>query len=122
MIGRRFLCHAAGGVLPLSPREERAGRELERGEIDKKRLLSPALSSFCEEERENMRLRAQSKSSAEQNWSVTRRGYARWSVALIVLRLTEPRSAKSSRPATIWRDTDIERPVDGPLVKLPFLG
>jgi len=38
--------------LPLSPREERAGREPERGEIDKKRLLSPALSSFFEEERE----------------------------------------------------------------------
>src|SRR5207249_4147922 len=31
---------------PLSPREERAGRESERGEIDKKHLLSPALSSF----------------------------------------------------------------------------
>jgi len=28
------------------------------------------------------------------------------SVALNVLRLTEPRSAKSSRPATIWTDTD----------------
>jgi hypothetical protein len=36
----------ACGVLALSPREERAGREPERGEIDKKRLLSPALSSF----------------------------------------------------------------------------
>jgi hypothetical protein len=35
-----------------------------------------------------MRLRAQSKSSAEQNWSVTRRGFAPWSVALIVLRIT----------------------------------
>src|SRR6266550_505092 len=33
-------------VLPLSPREERAGRESERGETDKKCLLSPALSSF----------------------------------------------------------------------------
>ena len=43
------------GVLPLSPREERAGRESERGEIDKKRLLSPALSSFFEEERERKR-------------------------------------------------------------------
>ena len=42
----------ACGVLPLSPHEERAGREPERGEIDKKRLLSPALSSFFEEERE----------------------------------------------------------------------
>src|SRR6266498_1425160 len=30
----------------LSPREERAGRESERGETDKKCLLSPALSSF----------------------------------------------------------------------------
>jgi len=38
--------------LPLSPCEARAGRELERGEIDKKRRLSPALSSFFEEERE----------------------------------------------------------------------
>jgi len=38
--------------LPLSPCEERAGRESERGETDKKRLLSPALSSFFEEERE----------------------------------------------------------------------
>src|SRR6266550_1952682 len=36
----------ACGVLPLSPREERAGRESERGETDKKCLLSPALSSF----------------------------------------------------------------------------
>src|SRR6266540_6835088 len=36
----------ACGVLPLSPREERVGRESERGEIDKRRLLSPALSSF----------------------------------------------------------------------------
>src|SRR5881394_4613504 len=36
----------ACGVLPLSPREERAGREPERGGIDKKRLLSPTLSSF----------------------------------------------------------------------------
>src|SRR5881394_3417386 len=42
----------ACGVLPLSPCEERAGREPERGETDKKRLLSPALSSFFEEERE----------------------------------------------------------------------
>src|SRR5206468_6421263 len=45
----------ACGVLPLSPCEERAGRESERGEIDKKRLLSPALSSFFEEEREGKR-------------------------------------------------------------------
>jgi len=45
----------ASGVLPLSPREERAGREPERGEIDMKRLLSPALSSFFEEERERKR-------------------------------------------------------------------
>ena len=36
----------ACGVLPVSPCEERAGREPERGEIDKKHLLSPALSSF----------------------------------------------------------------------------
>src|SRR5439155_15129257 len=41
--------------LPLSPREERAGRESERGVIDKKRLLSPGLSSFFEEERERKR-------------------------------------------------------------------
>jgi len=40
------------GILPLSPCEERAGREPERGVIDKKRLLSPALSSLFEEERE----------------------------------------------------------------------
>src|SRR5439155_3718996 len=39
----------------LSPREERAGRESERGVIDKKRLLSPALSSFFVEERERRR-------------------------------------------------------------------
>jgi len=39
--------------LALSPCEERAGREPERGETDKKRLLS--LSSFCEEERERKR-------------------------------------------------------------------
>jgi len=45
----------ARGVLPLSPREERAGRESERGVIDKKRLLSPVLSSFFEEERERKR-------------------------------------------------------------------
>jgi len=43
----------ASGFLPLSPCEERAGREPERGEIDKMRLLSPTLSSFCEEERES---------------------------------------------------------------------
>jgi len=42
----------ACGILPLSPCEERAGREPERGEINKTRLLSPALSSFFEEERE----------------------------------------------------------------------
>jgi len=47
-----FGTQSAFGVLPLSPREERAGRESERGEIDKKRLLSPTLSSFFEEERE----------------------------------------------------------------------
>src|SRR5438045_682362 len=45
----------ARGVLPLSPCEERAGREPERGETDKKHLLSPALSSFFEEERERKR-------------------------------------------------------------------
>jgi len=50
-----FGTQKAAGVLPLSPREERAGREPERGEIDKKRLLSPALSSFFEEERERKR-------------------------------------------------------------------
>jgi hypothetical protein len=38
-----FGTQKASGVLPLSPREERAGREPERGEIDMKRLLSPAL-------------------------------------------------------------------------------
>ncbi len=62
-----FGTQSACGVLPLSPREERAGRESERGEIDKKRLLSPALSSFFEEG-EKTRLPAQSKSSAEHNW------------------------------------------------------
>src|SRR5439155_8193343 len=36
----------------LSPREERAGRELERGELMKTSLLSPALSSLFVEERE----------------------------------------------------------------------
>src|SRR5438045_2114748 len=46
---------SAGVVLPLSLREERAGREPERGETDKKCLLSPALSSFFEEERERKR-------------------------------------------------------------------
>jgi len=53
--GRRpvvFGTQDACGNLPLSPCEERAGRESERGEIDKKRLLSPALSSLLEEERE----------------------------------------------------------------------
>jgi hypothetical protein len=39
----------------LSHCEARAGRESERGEIDKKRLLSPALFSFFEEERERKR-------------------------------------------------------------------
>src|SRR6185503_7280170 len=48
-----FGTQSACGVLSLSPCEERAGREPERGEIDKKRLLSPALSSFCVEERES---------------------------------------------------------------------
>jgi len=50
-----FATQNACGVSPLSPCEERAGRELERGEIHKKRLLSPALSSFFEEERERKR-------------------------------------------------------------------
>src|SRR5213075_824996 len=50
-----FGTQSACDVLPLSPREERAGRESERGELDKKRLLSPALSSFFEEERERKR-------------------------------------------------------------------
>jgi hypothetical protein len=44
----------ASGVLPLSPREERARREPERGEIHQKRLLSLALLLF-EEERERKR-------------------------------------------------------------------
>jgi len=48
MFGTQDAC----GIFPLTPCEERAGRESERGEIDIKRLLSPALSSFCEEERE----------------------------------------------------------------------
>ena len=47
-----FVTQNACGILPLSPCEERAGREPERGEIDKKRLL---LSSFFEEERERKR-------------------------------------------------------------------
>jgi hypothetical protein len=50
-----FGTQKASGILPLSPREERAGREPERGEIDMKRLLSPALSSYFEEERERKR-------------------------------------------------------------------
>ena len=47
---------AAAGAIPaarnrtLSPREERVGRELERGETQSKRLLSPALSSFLHQE------------------------------------------------------------------------
>jgi len=45
----------ARGVLPLSPCEERAGREPERGETEEKHLLSPSLSSFFEEERERKR-------------------------------------------------------------------
>ena len=43
-----FATQNARGVLPLSPCEERAGREPERGETE--HLLSPALSSFFEEE------------------------------------------------------------------------
>jgi hypothetical protein len=46
-----FGTQKACGILPLSPCEERAGREPERGEIDIKDLLSPALSSLFEEER-----------------------------------------------------------------------
>ena len=34
----------------LSPHEERVGRELERGDLNKTRLLSPALSSFLRQE------------------------------------------------------------------------
>ena len=65
LLGTQSACR----VLPLSPREERVGRESERGEIDKKRLYSPALSSFFEEERERrMRLCAQRKTFAEHNW------------------------------------------------------
>src|SRR6266496_1714399 len=48
-----FSTQNARGVLPLSPCEERAGREPERGETE--HLLSPALSSFFEEERERKR-------------------------------------------------------------------
>ena len=46
-----FVTQNACGIWPLSRCEERAGREPERGEIDKKRLLSPALSSFLRRER-----------------------------------------------------------------------
>src|SRR5881394_2580161 len=52
MPGRRpvvFSMQNACGILPLSPCEERAGREPERGELDKKGLLSPALLLFEEE-------------------------------------------------------------------------
>jgi hypothetical protein len=41
-----FGTQKASAVLPLSPREERARRESERGEIENKLLLSPALSFF----------------------------------------------------------------------------
>jgi hypothetical protein len=47
-----FGTKSAGALFPLSPYEERVGREPERGEIHKNYLLSPALSSFYEEERE----------------------------------------------------------------------
>jgi len=86
--------------------------------MDEKRLLSPALSSFFEEERERkMRLRPQSKTSAEHNWSVrsvTRSGFAAWrafeldgSVSNIPtwLRLTEsPVHNEKRRRATTVQD------------------
>jgi len=61
----------------LSPREERAGRESERGETDKKILLSPALSSFL-----RRRGRENSVTRSKQIFFRTQR-------------LTEPRSAIS---------------------------
>jgi len=67
----------ACGALPLSPREERAGRESERGETDKKILLSPALSSFL-----RRRGRENSVTRSKQIFFRTQR-------------LTEPRSAIS---------------------------
>jgi len=54
-----FGIKGAHSVLPLSPREERVGREPERGEFLKNNLLSPTLSSLLEEER-------------EKKWDVTR--------------------------------------------------
>src|SRR6266545_320022 len=57
--GRRASCVRHGKRLrhfaSLSPRGTSGERVGERGEIDKKRLLSPALSSFLEEERERKR-------------------------------------------------------------------
>ena len=85
----------------LSPCEERAGRESERGGIDKKRLLSPALSSFFEEERER-KCGCALKANLLPNTTGLRPAGAlpasqrlyksSASVALNVLRLTEPRS------------------------------
>ena len=43
----------AEGIFSLSPREERVGREPERGENTKNGLLSPAPLLFFWEEREN---------------------------------------------------------------------
>jgi len=81
--GRRpvvFGTQNACGVLPLSPREERAGREPERGGIDKKRLLSPALSSFFEEERERIRgcvLKANLRPNTQRTQRTQRKTYER---------------------------------------------
>ena len=44
---------AVEGIFSLSPREERVGREPERGENTKNGLLSPAPLLFFWEEREN---------------------------------------------------------------------
>src|SRR6184192_4339361 len=61
------------GLFSLSPREERAGRELERGETDEKRPPLPGpLLLFWGGEGEGKRRCAPSKLLAEQYWLETR--------------------------------------------------
>ena len=60
------------GRFSLSPREERAGRELERGETDEKRPPLPGpLLLFWGGEGEGKRCCAPNQLLAEQYWSVT---------------------------------------------------
>ena len=85
--GRQNAC----GVLPLSPCEERAGRESERGETDKQRLLSTALSSFL---RRRGRESAVTRSRLKANLLPNTAGWQRW----------QPANRQARQPALLRRE------------------